>query len=80
MKSFLLFCAAILTAAVLSACVGANGQPPDNDRIHGAMGVGVTNLNTSRIIPERPDTAPPSSAPSTTTPSGPVLIPGSSSN
>ncbi len=68
MKNSLLFCAAVLAATILCACSDAN-QVSSNDRIHGAVGVGVASENTSRIVPERPYTA---------APSGPVLTPSSS--
>jgi hypothetical protein len=78
MKNLIPFSAALLAAAILSACVGPDA-PKLDDRLHGSVGVQATNLDPTRIVPERPYNSVPSSAPSTSSsPSGPVLIPGSS--
>jgi len=71
------FSAVILLAALQSACVGPDA-PKLDDRIHGSVGTEATSLNTSRIVPERPYNSPNSGPSTSSAPSGPVLIPGSS--
>ena len=76
MKHPLPFFAATLLAAILSGCVGPDA-PKLDDRVHGSVGVQATNLDPTRIVPERPSNSPSSAPAASSSPSGPVLIPGS---
>jgi hypothetical protein len=76
MKHPLPFFAATLLAAILSGCVGPDA-PKLDDRVHGSVGVQATNLDPTRIVPERPYNSPSSAPAASSSPSGPVLIPGS---
>ena len=76
MRHLIPFFATTLLAATLSGCVGPDA-PKLDDRLHGSVGVQATNLDPTRIVPERPYNSPSSAPATSSSASGPVLVPGS---